>query len=224
MARERVRHELAAMLLAPGAARGLELLRRTGIERDLAPGAAADAPAVVAALPPDLELRLAGWLRGTRAASILRRLRFSRRSVQRVERLLRWHPVELGVAPSRDASVRQHLKRVGEHNASALLALRRAELLHVGAAQSQQAAVELERIAELEAAFERVRRAGKLALQRHDLAIDGERVMRILGCKPGPVVGRALRHLTDRVVEDPSCNTPEALHALLEAWAEAAKN
>jgi tRNA nucleotidyltransferase (CCA-adding enzyme) len=223
VARERVRHELASMLLAPGAARGLELLRRTGIERDLAPETGADAPAVVAALPPDLELRLAGWLRGTRATSILRRLRFPRRSVQRVERLLRWHPVERDVAPSRDASVRQHLKRVGERNASALLALRRAELLHVGAEQTREAALELERIAELEAAFERVRRAGKLALQRHDLAIDGERVMHILGCKPGPVVGRALGHLTDCVIEDPSCNTPEALEVLLEAWAEAGK-
>ncbi len=224
VARERVRHELAATLLAPGAARGLELLRRTGIERDLAPGVAADAPAVVGALPPDLELRLAGWLRGARAAWILRRLRFSHRIVKRVERLLRWHPVELGVEPSRDASVRQHLRRVGEHNASALLALRRAELLHVGPARSPQAAVELERVSELEAAFERVRRAGRLALQRQDLAIDGERVMRILGCEPGPIVGRALRHLTDRVIEDPSCNTPEALHTLLEAWAEAGKN
>jgi len=221
VARERVRRELATTLLAPGAARGLELLRRTGIERDLAPEAAADAPAVVAALPLDLELRLAGWLRGARAASILRRLRFSRRSVQRVERLLRWQPVEFDVTPSRDASVRQHLKRVGERDASALLALRRAELLHVGAAQSQQAALELGRIEELEAAFERVRRAGKLALQRQDLTIDGEQVMRILGCEPGPIVGRALRHLTDRIVEDPSCNTPEALGALLETWAEA---
>ncbi len=113
---------------------------------------------------------------------------------------------------------------MGEHNASALLALRRAELLHVGPARSPQAAVELERVSELEAAFERVRRAGRLALQRQDLAIDGERVMRILGCEPGPIVGRALRHLTDRVIEDPSCNTPEALHTLLEAWAEAGKN
>jgi tRNA nucleotidyltransferase (CCA-adding enzyme) len=224
VARERVRYELATLLLAPGAARGLELLRRTGIERDLAPGAAADAPALVAALPSDLELRLAGWLRGARAASILRRLRFSRRVVQRVEHLLRWHPVESGVVPSRDASVRQHLKRVGEHNVDGLLALRRAELLHADATRGQQAALELERISELEAAFERVRRAGKLALQRQDLAIDGQTVMRILGCEPGPIVGRALRHLTDRVVEDPSCNTPEALHALLEAWSQAEQN
>jgi len=224
VARERVRYELTAMLLAPGAARGLELLRRTGIERDLAPGAAPDAPTVVAALPLDLELRLAAWLRGARATSILRRLRFSRRTVQQVERLLRWHPVERGVVPSWDPSVRQHLKRVGERNAGALLALRRAELLHGGAAQGAQAALELASVSELEAAWERVRRAGKLALRRQDLAIDGQQVMRILGCKPGPVVGRALRHLTDRVVEDPSCNTPEALQALLEAWAENAKS
>jgi tRNA nucleotidyltransferase (CCA-adding enzyme) len=224
VARERVRHELAATLLAPGAARGLELLRRTRIERDLAPGAAVDAPAVVAALPPDLELRLAGWLRGARAARILRSLRFSHRITQRVEHLLRWHPVELGVTPSRDASVRQHLGRVGERSARALLALRRAELLHAGAVHSRQTAVELERISELEAAFERVRQAGRLALYRHDLAIDGKQVMRILGCEPGPIVGKALRHLTDCVLEDPSCNTPEALHALLEAWAKAGRN
>jgi tRNA nucleotidyltransferase (CCA-adding enzyme) len=224
LARERVRYELRVMLLAPGAARGLELLRRTGIERALAPGAAADAPPVIAALPRDLELRLAAWLRGARAASILRRLRFSRRSIQRVEKLLRWHPVEADVVPSRDASVRQHLKRVGEHDADALVALRRAELSHAAGRQSKLANFELERVSELEAAFERVRRAGKLALQRHDLAIDGGQVMRILGCKPGPIVGRALRHLTDCIVEDPSYNTPEALRALLEAWAETEKS
>jgi hypothetical protein len=31
-------------------------------------------------------------------------------------------------------------------------------------------------------------------------------------------VGRALRHLTDCVVEEPSRNTPEALRALLADW------
>ncbi len=43
--------------------------------------------------------------------------------------------------------------------------------------------------------------------------------MEILACEAGPQVGRALRHLTDQVVEDPSRNTPEALRALLAAWA-----
>jgi tRNA nucleotidyltransferase (CCA-adding enzyme) len=58
VARERVRSELALMLLAPDAARGLALLRRTRIEADLAPGTAEDAVAVVGALPRELELRL----------------------------------------------------------------------------------------------------------------------------------------------------------------------
>jgi tRNA nucleotidyltransferase (CCA-adding enzyme) len=218
VARERVRHELGATLLARGAARGLELLRRTAIEADLAPGAAADAPAVVAALPADLGLRLAAWLRGARATAILRRLRCPRRTVLRVERLLRWHPVEDGVTPSQDASVRHHLKHVGEANAAPLLLLRRAELRHGTEAGSEQAAAALQRVAELEAAIERVRQAGELALRRQELAIDGREVMRILGCGPGPAVGRALRYLTNEVVEDPARNTPEALRALLEAY------
>jgi len=44
-------------------------------------------------------------------------------------------------------------------------------------------------------------------------------VREVLGCGPGRVVGQALRHLTDRVVEDPARNTPEQLRALLERWA-----
>jgi hypothetical protein len=36
-------------------------------------------------------------------------------------------------------------------------------------------------------------------------------------------VGRALRYLTDRVIEDPSQNTPERLRDLLEAWSRTEK-
>ena len=43
--------------------------------------------------------------------------------------------------------------------------------------------------------------------------------MEILAWEAGPQVGRALRYLTDQVIEDPSHNTPEALRALLETWA-----
>jgi hypothetical protein len=39
-----------------------------------------------------------------------------------------------------------------------------------------------------------------------------------LGCGPGPEVGRALRHLTLRVLEDPSRNEPGTLRELLGAW------
>ena len=217
VARERIRHELAELLLAPGVAEGLALLRRSGIEADLAPGAAADAGPVAAALPADLDLRVAAWLRGARSTPILRALRFPRRSVEAVAWILRAHPIDEGAAGASDLAARRVLRRVGEHFAG-LAALRRAELVAGAEAASPAAAVARERLAQLEQAVARVRRQGALALRRFDLALDGAGVMRALGCGPGPRVGRALRYLTDAVVEDPSRNNPEALLRLLEVW------
>ena len=39
-----------------------------------------------------------------------------------------------------------------------------------------------------------------------------------LGIAPGRAVGEALRHLLDRVLEDPSLNTPAALESEIVAW------
>jgi tRNA nucleotidyltransferase (CCA-adding enzyme) len=51
-----------------------------------------------------------------------------------------------------------------------------------------------------------------------DLALDGGKVMTTLGVSPGRVVGDALKHLLDRVIEDPSMNTSAALESELRAW------
>ncbi len=220
VARERIRRELELMLLAPGAGAALELLRRTGIEAQLAPDAAADAARVVPGLPLELDLRLAAWLRGARATAVLRRLRFPRRTTQRVDRLLRCHPIEAGVSPLRDASVRRQIKRAGEGNLAGLIALRRVELERGEDAAKPQAARALACLDQVEAAFGRVRREGQLALRRQQLAIDGSEVMQVLGSPAGPRVGRALRHLTDLVIEDPARNEPERLRRLLRDWAE----
>ncbi len=219
VARERIRHELCELLLAEGVAAGLAWLRRSGIEADLAPGAAADAGPVAAALPADLDLRVAAWLRGARSTPILRALRFPRRCAEAVAQILRAHPIDEDSSGASDLTARRLLRRVGEPRFAALAALRRAELVAGAGAASAEAHVALARLAELEEAVARVRRQGALALRRFDLAIDGASVMQILGCGPSPSVGRALRYLTDAVVEDPSRNTPEALRSLLEAWA-----
>ena len=217
VAHERVRRELARLLLAPHAGAGLALLRRTQVESVLAPGAAADAAEVVPALPLDLELRLAGWLRGARVSAVLRGHRYARRTIARIERLLRLHPIERGAEPAHDASVRRLLRRAGESDFDALLALRRAELASEDAAGRGDAAAG-GRLRDLEQAAARVRRSGALALHRFDLAIRGDEVVRLLGCRPGPQVGRALRFLTECVIEDPACNTPDRLRARLASW------
>src|SRR5690606_15305539 len=56
------------------------------------------------------------------------------------------------------------------------------------------------------------------ALQTKDLAIGGREVMEVLGIGPSPRVGRALRHLLELVLEDPSRNERGALLEALQKW------
>ena len=217
VARERLRGELEALLLAPGAAAGLALLRRTGLEEALAPGVRADAAAVVGALPRELELRLAGWLRGTRTESILLALRFGQRRSAAVARLVARHPIDREL-PRGDVDVRRLLRRAGEGDVAALLRLREAELATSAAADAPELQAARARLEALRAHIDRVQEAGSLALRRTDLALDGRAVMDLLGVGPGPLVGEALRHLGDCAIEDPSCNTRERLSERLRTW------
>jgi len=213
VARERVRSELCSLLLGAHAGPALALLRRSGVEAELAPGANADAFAIVPALPRVLELRLAAWLSGAKAAAILRRLRFGRRRSERVLHLLALQPVEAQANPGREAGVRRLIRRAGEGDLPWLIHWRRLQLAAAGPDREASA-----RLDALEAALSRVRAAGELALRRQDLALDGRAVMEALGCEPGRTVGRALDYLTERVIEDPACNTPGRLRALLARW------
>ncbi len=213
VARERIRRELEALLLAPRAGAGLALLRRTGLERALLSGQGSpDAPGVVDRVPVELPIRLAAWLRGLDPRGPLARLRFSRGTVQETARLLDHHPLDDRADPGSEVTVRRLLRRVGEERVGALFALREAEL-----AETPDAAAHA-RLAALRETVARVRRSGALALRRRDLALDGRAVMTILGCGPGPHVGSALDFLTEEVIREPACNTPEGLRARLEAW------
>jgi hypothetical protein len=44
-----------------------------------------------------------------------------------------------------------------------------------------------------------------------DLAVGGDDLMSALGLSPGPLLGRLLALLLDRVLDEPSLNTPETL-------------
>jgi tRNA nucleotidyltransferase (CCA-adding enzyme) len=212
---ERVRAELERLLVAPHAGRALALLRRSGLEAALVPGARDDTAAVVDALPADLVTRLSAWLRGTAAAALLARLRTPAPRTRDVEALLALHPLDETTHPT-EPSVRRLLRRAGEAHTARLLALREAEIA-AGVAPAEAAG----KLAVLRETLSRVRSRGALALVRADLAIGGREVMELLGCGPGPRVGRALDHLTECVLDDPERNSAEALRELLAAWAAA---
>lgn len=218
VASERVRAELERLLLAPGAEGALWQLRRLGLETALVGPLAADAPTVVAALAPDLTLRLAGWLRGRDAAALLARLRFPRTRTEAVARLVRLHPIERAAAPG---DLGRLLVRIEARGVEALLALRAAEIA-AGSLTPADAAAVGEALAALRLALERLERAGVLPDGRPRLAVSGRDVMEWLGSGPGPRVGHALRYLTEQVLEEPARNDPAALRRLLEAWAAAA--
>ncbi len=219
LAPPRLRQEISRLLLAQRTGAGLELLRRTGIEAAIAPGVRSGTPRMLDRLPPELPLRLAGWLRGTAATKILVRLRFSAHVVRSVESLLALHPLDAHFTPAGEPELRRLLKRTGDTNLARLFELREAEL-EAGMLGDPEAEDVRARLSLLRESLDRIRSAGENALLRTQLALGGREVMEALNVGPGPVVGRALRYLAERVSEDPSRNTEDDLLELLRSWSD----
>ncbi|MCG8590195.1 MAG: hypothetical protein MJE66_12960 [Proteobacteria bacterium] len=218
-----LRPEIERLLAGDGVAEALALLARTGVADALAPGARDDAPQVVAALPARTELRLAAWLRGTRVERTARQLGFPAPAVRRLGLLLAHHPVDRALRPRQDTSVRRLLRHLGEAGIRDLVLLRETELA-TGGIQADEAERTRRALLALETGLQRVKRAEARARSRGALAIDGDRIMQLLACSPGPTVGRALAHLAEWVDADSERNTPARLEEELARWAAAGEN
>lgn len=136
------------------------------------------------------------------ARELLRRLKFSNAEADRVVHLVAQHadlPAPAAPAPE----VRRWLRRVGREHAWDLVRLRIADGRARGSAEMLAGAAALRG---------RVRRllGEGTPLELGDLAIGGEE-LRALGLPPGPLFGEILRDLLERVTDDPSLNTREAL-------------
>ncbi|MCJ7596977.1 MAG: CCA tRNA nucleotidyltransferase [Desulfobacterales bacterium] len=144
------------------------------------------------------------------AEEILGRLRFGKAVIGQVTKLIETHMAILNY-DSRwgDGAVRRVIIRVGPENMDRFLALRRADLLARGIKDEK-----LDLLSEFEKRAREIMER-PLALRTRDLAIDGMRVMGILGLGPGPEVGRILRLLMEKVTDQPELNTEEGLYALL---------
>ena len=214
--REPVRRELIAILLSAGASRALEQLDRSGIASKLAPGATPGSGAVVDRLACNLELRLAGWLRGTRVRTVLQRLRFSHPTIDRVELLLRFHHSDNQINAMNSPAVARFARRVGAHNLGALIALREAEI-ETASDESEAARSALQILRESLASL---RESERTASARSQLMFSGADVIACIGCEPGPRVGRAIDYLAERIRLNPALNSPDALRELLRDWVD----
>jgi len=214
--REPVRRELIAILLSAGASQGLEQLSRSGITSTLAPGTTPGSGAVVDRLACDLELRLAGWLRGTRVRTVLQRLRFSRSTIDRVELLLRFHHSDTQINAMTPPAVARFARRVGAPNLGALIALREAEIETAGdESEAARSALQI-----LRESLASLRESERTASVRSQLMFSGADVIACIGCEPGPRVGRAIDYLAERIRLNPALNSPDALRELLRDWVD----
>ncbi len=208
--RSHLRGEIEALLLGPHVRSALELLRRSGLEASLVPGVADDAHRVVERLPAEAGIRMAGWLRGTRAQRILRHMGQPNARIERVEALLLRHPID---TQGGDSGRLGRIARLPHGLREDLFTLRAAEI--EARAEGSSARSALKHFREHVEARER---DAQEARRRLSLALDGVAVMEQLGTGSGPRVGAALRYLARKVTENPTCNEPAKLRALLEAW------
>lgn len=142
------------------------------------------------------------------ADTICRRLKLPNRDRERVVALVRHHM--FWYSPEwTDATVRRFIGRVGLDVIPDLFALRTGDVRARGRGESP--GVEID---ELKARIAREVEAER-ALKVTDLVVDGKDVMRVLGCPPGRIVGDVLRHLLERVIEEPGLNERERLVALI---------
>jgi tRNA nucleotidyltransferase (CCA-adding enzyme) len=225
---ERVGEELSKLAVAPHAAVGAALLVETGLLAialpplaALPPDAVEHAIAVMGHVPPEPALRFAALLHGLapeEAERTLLHVRMPRRLADEVTALLRAHACprsgRAAVRAGSPVELRRWLARAGAERVPALLALAEAEARSVGPAGSASA---LEDLRVLERAVADVLSAAP-PLTIADLALDGRGVIAALGTGPGAHVGEALRHLLDRVLQDPAENVREKLEAELRRW------
>ncbi|HEY0479873.1 MAG TPA: hypothetical protein VGD37_20280 [Kofleriaceae bacterium] len=227
VSKERICDELRKILAAREPSRALAIAERTGILALILPEHAAGITAWAAARGTGRDAQLARWLArvdaagpDARLAALLAELadpdpaprRLDRRSQRAAEAVLRRlkfsndecaaAAVAIGAAAAGlaaewvDPAIRRLLADVTRPHAPVAVALWRAD----GATE----------LADRAAAI--LARGDALAVG--ELAVTGKDLMTALGMPPGPLVGRLLTALLDRVLSDPTLNTRDPLIAL----------
>ena len=145
------------------------------------------------------------------ALDLLRGWHVGREPAEEIAGLIRQHMFAYDPGWS-DAAVRRFIAKVGRARLDDLLALREADNLGSGVPADAGALTSLrERVA--------AELAADVVLDLSELAVDGDDLLAELDVLPGPVIGRILQGLLERVVVDPALNRRSTLLALAREMA-----
>jgi len=134
---------------------------------------------------------------------ILNRLKFSKKDVEKIAKLVRYHlfyytPEEVG-----ESSVRRLVRQVGPENMEELLQVRMSDRIGSGVPKAEPY-----KLRHLKYVIEKVRQD---PISVKMLKISGNNIMEILKIKPGPKIGQILDILLGYILEEPKKNKKEFL-------------
>ncbi len=132
---------------------------------------------------------------------ILEDLHFSRETIEKVVKLVRWHMFFSDPEQITLSAVRRMIKNVGEENIWDLLNLRICDRIGTGRPKEQPF-----RFRKYKAMVEQALRD---PISVSMLKTDGKRIMDLFNEKPGPKIGYVLHALLEEVLDNPDMNTEE---------------
>ena len=137
------------------------------------------------------------------AAQILNRLRFPKKTIEKIVKLVRYHLFYYNVDEVSESSVRRLVRQVGPENMEELLRVRMADRIGSGVPKAEPY-----KLRHLKYIIEKV---SQDPISVKMLKVSGNEVMKSLNIQPGPKVGQILDILLGAVLEDPKKNKKEFL-------------
>lgn len=137
------------------------------------------------------------------AFQILNRLKFSKKDIEKVTKLVRYHLFYYNVDEVSESSVRRLVKNVGQDTIEELLQVRQADRIGSGVPKAEPY-----KLRHLKYIIEKV---SKDPISAKMIKVNGKDIMDILKEKPGPKIGYILDILLGYVLEDPKKNNKEFL-------------
>lgn len=135
----------------------------------------------------------------------LEELKFSRETVEKATKMVRWHMFFSDPDKITLSAVRRIIANVGRENIEDLVKLRICDRIGTGRPKEQPF-----RLRKYQAMIDQALRD---PISVNMLKTNGKQLMEVTGEKPGPRLGWLLHALLEEVLDDPERNTEEYLHA-----------
>lgn len=150
------------------------------------------------------------------AEKILKRLKFPKKDIKKIKKLVRYHLFYYNVGEVSESSVRRLVRRVGRENTDDLIKVRKADRIGSGVPKAEPY-----KLRHLQYVMEKI---SQDPISTEMLDINGNEVIDILNISPGPEVGNILDILLATVLSDPEKNKKEILKKEVERIKEMNKD